>query len=128
MTRWIPTLFLAAALAAPLCLAASTSSAQPASVEEPEASKSYWQSRYLELKAQVSDANARLAQAKREYNKAKQRSRLRGDAKNSILMEIQSAEMDLENAQRALDALPEEARAAGVPPGWFREVDENYEG
>ena len=128
MKRWIPNLILGAALAAPLALVTPQVGAQPASVSAPESSKSYWQDRYRDLKAQVSSANARLSQAKRDYNKAKQRGRLRGEYKNDILLEIQSAEMDLQDAEQALDALPDEARAAGVPPGWFREVDEDYEG
>jgi len=136
MTRWLPTLFLAFALAAALALHAA-----PAFADEEDAydenqsvggsqqdSKPYWQNRYTELKGQVSSASARLTQAKREYSKAKQRDRLRGDSKNSILQQIQSAEMDLEDAQKALDALPDEARAAGAQPGWFREIDENYAG
>ena len=129
MTRWLLAAAMAVVLATPLILAAPRgTTAQPASVGAPESSKSHWQNRYLELKAKVSDANARLTQARREYNKAKQRGRLRGDTKNRILLDMQTAEMDLDDAREALDALPDEARAAGVPPGWFREVDEDYAG
>ncbi|MBW2273505.1 MAG: hypothetical protein JRG96_09560 [Deltaproteobacteria bacterium] len=137
MTRWLPTLFLAFALAAPLALSPAPTFAEDdmedvienqEGGESGQNSKTYWQSRYTELKGQVSSASARLTQAKREYSKAKQRDRLRGDSKNSILQQIQSAEMDLEDAQKALDALPDEARAAGAQPGWFREIDENYAG
>ena len=128
MKRWLLTVILGATLAAAVSLAAPQVLAQPASVGAQESSKPYWQNRYRELKTQMSDANMRLTQAKREYNKAKQRNRLRGDYKNQILQEIQSAEMDFEDAQKAFDALPDEARAAGVPPGWFREIDEDYQG
>jgi hypothetical protein len=102
--------------------------AQPASAEASEDSKSYWQSRYRELRAQASTASTDLTQAKRDYNKAKQRGGLRGDYKREIMERIQDAETRLEDADAALAALPDEARASGVPPGWFREIDPDYSG
>jgi hypothetical protein len=128
MTRWLLTLTLVGALGGSFFLTASLVSAQPASVEAEEGSKAHWQERYLALKAQASRATEDLTHAKRDYNKAKQRGNLRGDYKHDIMARIQSAETQLEDAQAALVALPDEARAAGIPPGWFREVDADYSG
>jgi hypothetical protein len=126
MTRWLLTLILAATLGGSLLLSPPATLAQPASAEAD--SKSYWQSRYRELKAQASTASTDLTHAKRDYNKAKQRGGLRGDYKREIMERIQDAETRLEDADAALAALPDEARASGVPPGWFREIDPDYSG
>ena len=37
-----------------------------------------------------------------------------------VVAEFEAAQQELEQAEARLEALPEEARRAGVPPGWLR--------
>ena len=98
--------------------------ALPAAGDVREADKESWQQRYLELLTAVDDATSRLEVGRGTYSKAKQRGRLQGDRKRELLESISQAEADLASASEALENFPEEARRAGVPPGWLREVEE----
>jgi hypothetical protein len=53
------------------------------------------------------------------------RRRERGEAKAEIIEEQEAAREAVTQAARGLDALLEEARRAGVPPGWIREAMED---
>lgn len=102
--------------------------AEPPATESPAAPepdpetlhKEYWQKRQAELERAVEDARLRLERAEAEYSRGRRANRLRGQAKVEVLQEIEDAKQDLAAAEAALDAFPEEARRAGVPPGWLR--------
>ena len=96
----------------------------PASAEVSESQKGEWQSRYAELITNARNSEQRVHESNTAYNKAKQRGRLRGNYKVTIMENIKSSEEDFARDQAALDAFPEEARQAGVPPGWLREVED----
>jgi len=120
--RW--TVLGTALLGLLLSLALSILLGFPASADVPESQKGEWQKRYADLITSARDSEQRVHESNAAYNKAKQRGRLRGAYKVTIMENIQTAEADHSRDQQALDAFPEEARQAGVPPGWLREVED----
>lgn len=118
-------LALAAALAAPSLAASPALAQQPAAVAQPddeEGKKQYWQNRYRELLKSVDQTRFRLEEDRRAYTKGKQRGRLRGGSRDEVVSRIQENEKRLVELQKQLDDFPNEARRAGVPPGWLRDV------
>lgn len=108
-----------------LGVAALQSSAEPpGQAEQEEEQKVYWQDRYRELTKRIRDARERLEAASAELSRSRHHRTLRGgEQKLPLLGEVARAEADLTDSTRALEALPEEARRAGAPPGWLREVE-----
>lgn len=85
--------------------------------------RTYWQTRYRELKQRVEAARTEHERALAAYSKGKQRNRLRGEAKTDVMDRLARAKAELDEAERAWDAFPAEARSAGALPGWFRELE-----
>jgi hypothetical protein len=104
--------------------------AGPSDREESEANqKADWQQR-------MSVAKQKLAGAEKQYRDLEQkRAALQGpwgvpaNAPAAVRVEIQQLNEDMQRAQREVDearnevevVIPDEARKAGVPPGWLRE-------
>jgi hypothetical protein len=82
-----------------------------------------WQERYRDLIEQERRASERLEAARTAYADGRQRKRLRGERKLEVMEELDNAEADHQKARDELEAFPEEARRAGIPPGWLREVE-----
>lgn len=99
-------------------LAAPTASASQLAREGDRAA---WQERFREARRALAEAEARDAAALESYRKMKRRNQARGDAKVAIVSEREEARAALEKATADLEALTEEARRAGVPPGWLRD-------
>jgi hypothetical protein len=96
----------------------------PTEVQQEERQKAYWQDRYRRLTERIRDAQERLEAASAELSRARHHRTLRGgEQKLPVLGDIARAEADLMESARALEALPEEARRAGAPPGWLRELE-----
>ena len=93
-----------------------------AGIEEVE--KARFQERYAELIQSVASAEVRAVESRAAYTKARQRNRLKGEYRELIMTEMEEAEAQLARLKKELDAFPEDARRAGVPPGWMREVEE----
>ena len=91
-----------------------------------EPDKLHWQSEYGRVLADVEQARARLALSQRSYTKGKQRGRMRGEERFAIRDELAEAKQALAKAEERLENFPDEARRAGAPPGWFRDVNEDY--
>jgi hypothetical protein len=107
-----------------LALGLATTVATPALAELPDSGKAEWQARYRSLLDSVSEAASRYEAAKAVYSKNRQINRKRGDARFDINTELSEAQIELADARVALEDFPEEARRAGVPPGWLREVED----
>ena len=56
--------------------------------------------------------------------KLRDRKRWQGPDRDALTAEIASAQKDLEAARREVAEFPDDARQAGIPPGWLREVEE----
>lgn len=119
--KWIGRGALATICAAALSLVLASS---PAQADQPSQAKHDFQTRYATAIANVAKARARVVASEKALRKARQRDRLKGEARVEIYAEIESAKRELEAAEEVLSAIPEDARRAGVPPGWLREVEE----
>lgn len=83
-----------------------------------------WQGRYQSLLEKVETARHRVERAEAEYSSNRHHRRLRGEPRRKLLDERADAESELRQAEQKLEAVQEEARRAGVPPGWLRDVAE----
>jgi hypothetical protein len=110
----------AARAGSPETKSAAPEAQAPASPDPATAEREHWQARKRELEKAVEDAQARLDRAEATYGRGRRANRMRGDAKVEALKELDEARDQLAAAQQALEDFPEEARHAGVPPGWIR--------
>jgi exonuclease VII small subunit len=99
-------------------------------------SEEFWRQRAAALREAVTAAEARLKQAEEKVAALRlgQSQPLPSDAlrqlppnpllappdAEALAQELEKAKADLAQAQQALQGLDEEARKAGVPPGWIR--------
>jgi hypothetical protein len=91
-----------------------------AQASDPErALRELWEEKARKADERVAAAQARLDNAQHAYTNMRMRSYPTGDAKGSILKEIDDAKADLADAQAARAALEDEARQAGIPPSWI---------
>ena len=98
----------------------------PGEAQQEEEQKANWQGRYRRLIEQIREARERLEAAGAELSRARHHRTLRGGEQRLPVLEDRArAEADLIELSRALEALPEEARRAGAPAGWLREVEED---
>jgi hypothetical protein len=111
-----------AVVAAALALPALTGAADDPPTDEVsyEAQKEMWQARFRVARTAVATQRIRRQAAHDAYTQMRHRRRERGDEKQKILQELTASEMALEASENALEELFEEARRAGVPPGWIR--------
>jgi multidrug resistance efflux pump len=79
-----------------------------------------WQERVQEARDAVEQARARRDAAEDAYDEMRHRKYPRGDARAGVEAERSAAREALTEAQRNLDTLLDQARRAGVPPGWVR--------
>ena len=79
-----------------------------------------WQQRVQEARDAVEQARARRDAAEDAYDEMRHRKYPRGDARAAVEAERTAAGEALAEAQRNLDTLLDQARRAGVPPGWVR--------
>lgn len=100
----------------------------PANAEDPPEIKEAFQARYESALIAVANAKARVVASEKALRKARQRDRLKGESRVEIYAEIDAAKIELEAAEAVLATIPEDARQAGVPPGWLREVEERQAG
>ena len=80
--------------------------------------RAQWEQRAQLAQARVSAAELRVERAEAAYTSMMTRNYPRGEAKEAILDERGKAQTELAAAQRELGELPNEARAADVPPAW----------
>lgn len=78
-----------------------------------------WQQEMRDARQALAEARERHEAAEVAYKRMRHHSRGRGEVKAAILAEREEAARALAEAERRLEELPEEARRAGVPPGWL---------
>ncbi len=106
----------------PLFLAPSTVQAEEGSGTQDEGrGESYWRQRQAMLQNAVADAEIRAEKARNAYTLMMNNDYPKGDRRAEVREERDTSELALTEARQDLDAFPEEARQAGVPPGWLRE-------
>jgi hypothetical protein len=113
-------MLLSFSLALP-CFAAMGVSLAQAQAARPS-DKEAWVARLREANQNVAAARRRSQQADVDYREMRHRNRARGEAQEHILAEREQAAAALETAEHQMDALVENARRSGVPPGWIREA------
>lgn len=86
--------------------------------------KRTWQTKYERVVARKDSAQRRINASKVVLREARQRDRLKGQHRVEIFRERDSAKKELALAEKALAEFPENARRAGVLPGWVREFEE----
>jgi hypothetical protein len=118
MKRTVVIAVVAAALAIPTLIGAADD--PPADEVSYEAQKEMWQARFRAAREAVATQRVRRQEALDAYAQMRHRRRERGDEKQRILEELTASEVALEASENALEELFEEARRAGVPPGWIR--------
>ena len=93
--------------------------------KDPDAAeRERWEQQLGEARRTLAAARERHEAAELAYKRMRHRNRERGAAKAAILAERDEAVRALAEAEQGLEALREEARRAGVPPGWLRADDE----
>jgi DNA repair exonuclease SbcCD ATPase subunit len=94
------------------------------------AAKAAWQSRMREWKKRLADAEQRYAELDQQYKDTLGMwggSAASGHLENKveaerIAQQMKDVQRDIDEAKNMIaDVIPEEARRAGVPPGWLRE-------
>jgi len=81
--------------------------------------RAQWEQKAQLARARVTAAQLRVERAEAAYTSMMTRNYPRGDAKEEILVERSKAQAELAAAQGELANLPDEARAADVPPAWL---------
>jgi septal ring factor EnvC (AmiA/AmiB activator) len=112
-------LIAACAFAFALPVLAVDLSADPETIES---QREQWTQRIRSNSDAVANAQARVYQAQAEYTSMRAHNKGRGDRRVQAKTRLQSAEKALADAEAALAATLDAARAASVPPGWIRDA------
>jgi hypothetical protein len=86
--------------------------------------KRTWQVKYQAVVARKNTAQRRVDVSETLLREARQRDRLKGQHRVEVFSELDAARQELAASEKALTEFPENARRAGVPPGWLREFEE----
>lgn len=78
------------------------------------------QEHHAERVRAVEEARARQESAEVAYKRMRHRRNDRGETKAAILAEREAANEALAQAERDLEQFLDQARRAGIPPGWLR--------
>jgi hypothetical protein len=95
-----------------------------------ESSEAFWQGKHQTVEERISEAQSKIDQiqgdidtlTKAFYEVSDENRKVEiNDVRNKKLDELETARRELDEANQAQDDLEEEARIAGVPPGWVRD-------
>ena len=89
-----------------------------------EAEQAQWRQRIGAARAAVEETRRQSAAAALEVQRMRHSKHPRGAAREALLAEREASDRARAEAERELNALLEEARRAGVPPGWLRDDSE----
>ena len=94
-------------------------------------SEEYWRNRYKEAKDKVAEVQAEFDRTQTNLNQLQSSLAATGgtqlpgdaggDAYRTLMAHRDELKQQLDDAKAALDGLEDEARKAGVPPGWVRD-------
>jgi hypothetical protein len=117
---------------APAEKGAAVSSTMTGTAERPAADqRAEWQKRVADARQQLAEAEARKARLEQKRNALKYEWAAPGASRTNEMIdaelgrtnaELLEAQQDIDEATNLLEVvIPDEARKAGVPPGWLRE-------
>jgi hypothetical protein len=102
------------------------------SLDRDEIRKAEWQQKMLDAKNRLMVAEERYSRLEQRKNELMSRTGSSGaalptqemlDEMNSLTGELAKAKIDVDNARNEIEVtIPDQARRAGIPPGWLREV------
>jgi hypothetical protein len=110
----------ALALASPATVRAEPRAPEPVPIQPSDDDRDAWQQRVREAREAVVRAEARAREADVAYERMRHRDHPRGKGAQAVLAERTAAHQDAEASRAGLDEVLEQARRAGVPPGWLR--------
>jgi len=96
--------------------------------QDDDAARAQWQKKAVDAYRGLAEARQRWEAAVANLSSLRSHHRARGDAKVQAIQEKADAKKALEAAVKRLESLSDEARVAGVPPGWIRVFDEDWMG
>jgi chromosome segregation ATPase len=82
-----------------------------------------WRDRLAEARSELERARERRDAAETAVDRMRHSRHPRGAAREALFAERDEARAGAAEAERALEELFEQARRAGVPPGWLRAPD-----
>jgi hypothetical protein len=103
---------------------------QTQNTEPDESSEQFWQAKHQAVADRISAAQAKIDETQNDidtltkafYEVSDQNRKVEiNDVRNKKLDELETAKGELAEANQAQEDLEEEARVAGVPPGWVRD-------
>jgi hypothetical protein len=92
--------------------------------DDPGALRASWQDRYRGLLQDRTRFSESIAISNKNYTQAQRRNYPRGGARQQFLLDAANAEKKLAETEEKISQVFDEARDAGVPPGWLYEVDD----
>lgn len=103
--------------------------ARPGPKSENEAHKAEWQKRLGEWKQRLANAGKRYQQLEQEKTKLLGSWNTRSSVPPANMARVEWIEQEMKQVQKEMDdarnmidvVIPDEARKAGIPPGWLRE-------
>jgi hypothetical protein len=117
-------LALGLALAMVLSAPGASLHAAPTAAKLPDTSHhERWRDRVAEARAEVERAHERRDAAETAVDRMRHSHHPRGAAREALFAEREEARAGVAEAEQALEELLEQARRAGVPPGWLRAPD-----
>ncbi len=94
---------------------------------ELRAEKNLWQSRYRKLLADADALRAKIALETELYADANRRNYRRGKKRHVHRKALEKARAELERVEAELATIEDDGRRAGALPGWFYEVEAEFE-
>jgi len=92
--------------------------------EELRAKRDHWQQKYRALRYNKASHIENAARMKYAHEQSQLSNYPRGGERERLLDEWRSYLRKAEEVQEDIDSIWDEARAAGVPPGWLYEVED----
>jgi hypothetical protein len=115
------------ALLAASCAVLALAGAALASDVYSDQQRFVWQERLRQALVEVEEARAREELAVEHVAKLRHRRKPRGEARQALRAELEAARASRTAAEQELEDFYEVARRAGVPPGWLRLPEDDYE-
>lgn len=114
-----------------LAAASSSGDLPPVSIADPapaddDVERVRWQKKAVDAYRGLAAAQQRYDTAVARFSSLRSRNRDRGEVKVKAMQEKADAELALAAAEERFESLSEDARKAGVPPGWVRVFDGDW--
>ena len=114
----------AVAFALAFLVALATGSAFAETEEELLAKRNLWQERYRVALTNRVILQNNIDKLLHNYAQAQRRNYPRGGAREAFRTQADEQKALLEETEREIFSIQEEARAAGIPPGWLAEIED----